>query len=180
MCDIDGMDAGDKPELRRRMRMVRELIDDRLMRSVQLWAEVAELAEYRDATFVMAFVGMPGEPDTDPLVARLERDGKTLVLPRIVGSELQPALAGATLRPGQLRIPEPTGDVVERADISLVIVPGLAFTIDGCRLGQGKAYYDRFLVGMTAPTIGVCFAEQLVDTLPMEPHDVRLQRVIAG
>ncbi len=177
MCDIDGMD---KVELRRRMRMVRELIDDRLMRSVQLWAELAELDDYRDASTVMAFVGMAGEPDTDPLVARMERDGKTLVLPRIVGDRLEPALTGESLRPGVLRIPEPTGDAVDRADIDLVIVPGLAFTLDGSRLGQGKAYYDRFLVGLVAPTIGVCFAEQLVDTLPMEPHDVRLQRVIAG
>lgn len=174
------MDAGDKPELRRRMRMVREMIDDRLVRSVQLWADVAALPEYVGARTVMAFVGMAGEPDTDPLVARLARDGKTLVLPRIVDGRLEPALVGDELRPGQLRIPEPTGAVVGGADIDLVIVPGLAFTIGGCRLGQGKAYYDRFLAGLSVATVGVCFAEQLVDELPMEAHDVRLDRVLAA
>ena len=70
-------------------------------------------------------------------------------------------------------------DPVLPAGIDLVIVPGVAFTADGRRLGHGKGYYDRFLVGTTAHTVGACFAEQLVDELPVEPHDVRLDRVLS-
>ena len=65
----------DKAELRRRMRQVRELVGDHLRRSVDLWAQVAALPEYASARSVMAFVGAKGEPDTDPLFARLQRDG---------------------------------------------------------------------------------------------------------
>jgi 5-formyltetrahydrofolate cyclo-ligase len=170
----------DKAVIRRRMRLMRDLIDDRLLRSVQLWGSVATLPEYAAATTVMAFVGTRGEPDTDPLFARCERDGKVLVLPRTLGERLEPALVGDGLRPGAFEVDEPTGPAVDPSSIDLVLVPGLAFTVDGDRLGQGGGHYDRFLAGCRATAVGVCFAEQLVDRLPLQAHDVRLSRVVTG
>jgi 5-formyltetrahydrofolate cyclo-ligase len=170
----------DKPTLRRRMRQTCELIDDRTLRSVQLWAAIAEMPEYRSARTVMAFASMVTEPETDGLFARLERDGKVLVLPRIVGDRLEPALVGEGTKTAVWGIREPQGPVVDPATIDLIIVPGVAFTAAGARLGHGKAYYDRFLPGTRAYTVGACFAEQLVDELPLEPHDVVLHRVIAA
>jgi 5-formyltetrahydrofolate cyclo-ligase len=170
----------DKPTLRRRMRQACELIDDRTLRSVQLWAQVAELAQYTSARTVMAFAAMPSEPDTDGLFARLERDGKVLVLPRIVGDALEPALVGHGTRAAVWGIREPQGEAVDPSTIDLVIVPGVAFTRAGGRLGHGKAYYDRFLPRTRAYTVGACFAEQLVDELPLEPHDVLLDHVVAA
>jgi len=170
----------DKPTLRRRMRQACELIDDRTLRSVQLWAQVAELAEYRAAKTVMAFAAMDSEPETDGLFARLARDGKVLVLPRIVGDQLEPALVGDGTNSGVWGIREPQGAVVDPTTIDLIIVPGVAFTVAGGRLGHGKAYYDRFLPRTTAFTIGACFVEQVVDLLPLEPHDVVLDCVIAA
>ena len=63
--------------------MVRDVVEDHLIRSVQLWAKVAELAEYQRAGCVMAFVSFGTELDTDPLFARLAVEGKRLVLPRV-------------------------------------------------------------------------------------------------
>ncbi len=170
----------DKPTLRRRMRQACELIDDRTLRSVQLWAQVAELSQYQAASTVMAFASMASEPETDGLFARLERDGKVLVLPRIVGERIEPALLGDGTQPAVWGIREPKGAVVDPSTIDLIIVPGVAFTIAGGRLGHGKAYYDRFLPGTRAFTVGACFHEQLVDDLPIEPHDVLLDLVIAA
>ena len=62
--------------------------------------------------------------------------------------------------------------------VDFVIVPGLAFTAAGDRLGYGSGYYDRFLPRVSAPNVGVCFREQLIDELPITEHDVRVQRVI--
>ena len=160
------------------MRQACALIDDRTLRSVQLWAAVAELPQYRDATTVMAFAGMSSEPDTDGLFARLERDGKRLVLPRIVGGLIEPALVGGATVPAMWGIHEPQGSTVDPTVIDLVIVPGVAFTATGARLGHGKAYYDRFLPTTSAFTVGACFDEQLVDELPLEPHDVLVDLVI--
>ncbi len=162
------------------MRQACELIDDRTLRSVQLWAQVAELSQYQAARTVMAFASMASEPETDGLFARLERDGKALVLPRIVGERIEPALVGEGTKAAVWGIREPLGAAVDPATIDLIIVPGVAFTITGGRLGHGKAYYDGFLPSTRAFTVGACFHEQLVDELPIEPHDVLLDLVIAA
>ena len=168
-----------KPELRRRMKGVCSAVVDVESRSAVLWDRLASTEAYRAAATVMAFVSMPGEPQTGPLLERIVTDGKRLVLPRIVGDRLEAALRGERLVPGSLRIPAPTGDAVEPRTIDLVVVPGVAFTERGERLGHGKAYYDRFLPTTSAVTIGVCFAEQIVGSLPLEPHDRLLDNVLA-
>ena len=170
----------DKRTIRRRMLLLRDLIDDRLLRSVQLWGDVAALDEYRRAATVMAFCAIAGEPDTDPLFARLAADGKVLVLPRAAGDGLEAALPGDGLVRGPHGVGEPTGATVHADVVDLVLVPGVAFTPEGVRLGRGGGHYDRFLAACAAPKIGVCFAEQLVDRLPVEPHDVRVQRVVVA
>lgn len=170
-----------KAVLRRRMRMVRDLVDDHLMRSVDLWGQVAVLPEYRSARTVMAFVGCKGEPDTDPLFARLAADGKRLVLPRVEGQRLVVGEGSAARVTSDFGVSEPQGPAIDPSEIDLVIVPGLAFTDRGARLGYGGGYYDRFLAELPAvPTVAVCFSEQLVDELPTDGHDVLVQRVISA
>jgi len=182
MCDCCGVDAAevDKAALRRRMRMVRDLVDDHLMRSVQLWAAVAALEQYVVADSVMAFVGAKGEPDTDPLFARLAADGKRLLLPRIQDGHIVVCDGSGPMATSRFGVSEPTGPELPFSEVGLVLVPGLAFTTVGYRLGYGGGFYDRFLPQVVAPNAGVCFAEQLVDELPMEPHDVAVQRVISA
>jgi 5-formyltetrahydrofolate cyclo-ligase len=170
----------DKAALRARMRMVRDMVDDHLMRSVQLWAEVAELPEYRRAKNVMAFVGFSGEPDTDPLFARLSVEGKRLLLPRVEATGIVPADGDWPLVASKFGVQEPTGPAVDVGEIDFVIVPGLAFTVAGDRLGYGQGYYDRFLPTVAAPNAGVCFADQLVDEMPVTAHDVRVDAVISA
>jgi 5-formyltetrahydrofolate cyclo-ligase len=64
----------------------------------------------------------------------------------------------------------------------LVVVPGVAFTADGQRLGQGGGWYDRFLLGIgdLTQTVGACFSEQIRGELPSEDHDVSVHHVISG
>jgi 5-formyltetrahydrofolate cyclo-ligase len=170
----------DKAALRKRMRMVRDMVDDHLMRSVQLWAQVAELDDYIRASSVMAFVGFNGEPDTDPLFARLSVEGKRLLLPRVEASGLVAVDGDWPMVKSKFGVSEPTGPVVDVGEIDFVIVPGLAFTTAGDRLGYGQGYYDRFLPTVAAPAVGVCFVDQLVDEIPVTDHDVRLSMVISA
>jgi 5-formyltetrahydrofolate cyclo-ligase len=170
-----------KPDLRRRMRLTRDLIDDRVLRSVELWSKLAALPQYREATTVMAFVGSRGEPDTESLFARVAAEGKTLVLPKVDGERIVPRLLGPGLAPGTFGIPEPQGEPVAPIGLDLVIVPGLAFTPDGRRLGQGGGHYDRLLAELphSCATVGVCFVEQLLDDLPEEQHDRKVDIVVS-
>ena len=144
-----------KRELRREMREMRRALPDQADRSIRVWSHVRSLAAVRAARVVMVFDSIPGEPVTESFVAWLRSAGKTILLP-----EDDPP-------------PDPT-----RPDV--VIVPGIAFTAEGDRLGQGGGWYDRFLVDIRddCVTIGVGFEPQLVDVMPTEPHDVQLDLVM--
>ncbi len=170
----------EKAALRTRMRMVREMVDDHLMRSVQLWAKLAEQDAYRRAGSVMAFVAFNGEPDTDPLFARLTVEGKRLLLPRVESSGIVAVDGDSPLVASKFGVREPSGPAVGLGEIDLVIVPGLAFTAAGDRLGYGQGYYDRFLPTVPAASIGVCFTDQLVDEMPVTAHDVRVGMVVSA
>ena len=173
--------VADKAALRRRMTMVRDLVDDRLLRSIDLWNQLADVPEFASAGAVMAFVGMRSEPDTDPLFARLAAAGTRLLLPRVEGGRLVVCDHDGTLVKSTFGVPEPTGPALDPAVVEFVVVPGLAFTADGRRLGYGAGFYDRFLPTVAGvPNAGVCFSEQLVDDVPWEDHDVRVDRVISA
>ena len=60
----------------------------------------------------------------------------------------------------------------------MILVPGLAFDLRGGRLGRGRGYYDRFLAGATGLRVGVCFEDQIVADVPLEPHDLRMDFVV--
>jgi len=162
------------------MRMVRDLVDDHLLRSVQLWAAVAELPQYAAAASVMAFVGCKGEPDTDPLFARLAADGKRLLLPRVDDGDIVVCSGLDPRSPSRFGVSEPTGPALPVGEADLVLVPGLAFTPAGYRLGYGGGFYDRFLPKVVGAYVGVCFAEQIVDHLPVQAHDVPVQHVVSA
>lgn len=168
----------DKATLRKRISQALELVDDRALRSVELWTRLTALPEYATAQVVMAFASMANEPDTDGLFARLAADGKVLVLPRMEGDVIVPVVMNGQMNVVKWGIREPVGPSIDPLTIDLVVVPGVAFTLDGHRLGHGKAFYDRFLPKTRAVTVGACFSEQVVDELPTEPHDVRLHHVV--
>ena len=80
---------------------------------------------------------------------------------------------------GAYHIMEPIGTpFTDLAQIDLALIPGLAFDAQGHRLGRGKGYYDRFLAAFTGTTIGVCFDFQKVAEVPVDAHDIAVNRVV--
>ncbi|PCC72301.1 5-formyltetrahydrofolate cyclo-ligase [Nannocystis exedens] len=158
--------------------------EDAASRSAELCAHVLAEPRWRAATSVAAFVGVKGEPDTRPLLIAALAAGKQLWLPRMGGPRRQNlefvAVADlVTLAPAPFGLLEPqggTGVALAETDVDLVLMPGLAFTRTGVRLGYGKGHYD----GAMAPLrdhprpvrMGLCFSDELVEALPEEPHDV--------
>jgi len=98
-------------------------------------------------------------------------DAQTLLFHKVSKlSELRAAPSG---------IREPAGNVSPEG-LDVVVIPGLAFAVDGNRLGRGAGFYDRFLSTMSGPTvkIGVCFEFQLLDRIPVEGHDVKVDTLV--
>ncbi len=144
---------------------------------------------WRAASRVVLFVSRADEVDTSPLLSRALEDGKETLVPRITAAgSLEFALLGEPdrLRLGRFGLPEPPPDrpAVRLDHQALVLVPGLAFDLNGGRLGRGGGYYDRALAidrrAELAPVlIGVGFSFQLVARVPMNPLDVRLDGVVS-
>lgn len=145
---------------------------------------------------VAAYASFGGEPGTGPLRAALRERGIEVLLPVVRGDELDWVTDdGAPLAAGGERgIPEPSGPVVGTgasgllaAGVGVVLVPALAVTAEGVRLGQGAGYYDRVLAALpprpAGPLrVGVVHDDELLATgeVPAEPHDLlaRLDAVL--
>lgn len=174
-----------KTELRRKMRELnRSLVPDvRAAASERLFRRVETLPAFAGARTVALFCSLGDEPDTAPVLACWGLR-KRLAVPRVEGDEMRFYWYDpATLCAGAFGIAEPGPGAVrcDPAQIDLVVVPGVAFTRGGDRLGRGRGYYDRYLSQpeMHAVKVGVCYAHQLVDCLPAEPHDVTMDCVIS-
>lgn len=123
--------------------------------------------------------------DEVPLWSLVEELSSTMlvVLPKVQGETMDfYCYSPEAMECGAFGIMEPAGDAraVMPFEIDAVVVPGVAFTKDGARMGRGKGFYDKYLSKneFRALKIGVCFKEQVLDGLPVEPHDVKMDVVI--
>lgn len=149
----------------------------------KVFAHLRRHSAFQEARTVLLFHSLPDEVNTRPFVAECTAE-KTVLLPVVSGPDLlvKRYVSDAALCEGAFHIAEPVGrEFTAWQDIDLVIVPGVAFTAQGARLGRGKGYYDRLLAHPAfARTykIGVCYPCQLLQELPVEAHDVRMDEVI--
>jgi 5-formyltetrahydrofolate cyclo-ligase len=140
---------------------------------------------WKNARSILFFAPLPEELDVWPLAAPALAAGKTVALPQFI-TETQRYIACAIgnvetdLQIGQFGIREPTVDCSEFPlnRLDFVLVPGVAFTLQGRRLGRGKGFYDRLLAAVRGTKCGVAFDEQIVTDIPVEPHDVHLNCIL--
>lgn len=177
-----------KADLRRKMRGRLRELDERTRVSLSRKIGDALMAreDFQRATTIGAFAAMASEPNLANLLGTLP---KRFAFPRIVDGKLQlytlESLSELTHSHPELPFCEPPLIPARRVrlrEVELMLVPGLAFTADGRRLGRGGGYYDRLLASAQPGTIriGVCFPFQLVDDIPTEPHDEHVHAVVTG
>ena len=174
--------------LLRRLQQQKE--DDRRRCSAAIWRKVYRLEAFRRATRICCYVALPYEVQTWRMIEQMLSKGKRVAVPvvrprtkRLWLSEIRdPA---AELARGAFGVWEPLPSArrpVRVRDLDLVLVPGLAFDRRGRRLGHGHGYFDRFLARLpkTIPTVGLAFRFQLLDRLPVAPHDYAVQTVLTA
>lgn len=132
---------------------------------------------------VMLYSALADEVPTQTLMDELVALGKTVLLPRVINEtdmELRRYTGKQDLQEGAYGIMEPTGELfTDYGTIDVAIIPGMAFDAEGHRLGRGKGYYDRFLVRVpNLYKIGLCFSWQMVDHIPCDQHDIRMDKII--
>jgi len=177
----------EKAEVRRRIRweMKRLSAATRATASAQVCSRIQQDRQWREARVVLLYVALRNELDVTPLLRDALSDGRTITIPgydadRGVYVPRQVRDPGLELEPGVFGVAEPRSGcpVVSPNRLDFVIVPGLAFTLEGRRVGRGKGHYDRLLASVGGVKCGVAFDEQIVEAIPVEPHDVRMDWIV--
>lgn len=173
-----------KKAIRKRIRELLQNLttNQHLRESEKIVLQLSQHELWQNAQTILAFSPLADEPDIFPLISNTK--GKTILLPVIKEDTLEikeyksPNDLAQEKRFGVL---EPTGKVyTDLQKIDLVIVPGVAFTKEGKRLGRGKGYYDKLLKKLTCPFVGISFSFQILDNIPTEEHDVILSHIISA
>lgn len=176
-----------KRELRRTALCRRRSLtpEDREIYSKAIWQKLKSQPVFLDAQYVFAYASMADEVQTDMILQGMLSEGKRVFLPYIAGERCMEAVeltamsdlvvgaygiravAAASGNPGVLRA------------FDLVLVPGVAFSSSGARLGMGGGYYDSFLPHASkAFRIALAYQCQIFDDVPVEQHDCKMDMVI--
>ena len=173
----------DKKTLRREVRARLAIVDaaDAKERSAAICDDLKRHIAVSGARVVALFSPLGDEPQLWPIVEQLAV-GLSVALPRVEGDVMNfYSYDKDSMAQGAFGINEPQGGVlVEPCEIDLIVVPGVAFTASGVRMGRGKGFYDKYLTQCDSATlkIGVCYREQIVPDIPAEQHDVAMDVVV--
>lgn len=160
-------------------------IDELIVQSMDTTLRLEKHHLYHAAQTILLYNSMPDEVNTHGLIASLHKQGRCVLLPRMKNEkelELVRYKGKLSMRTSErYNILEPEGEpFTDYESIDLAIIPGLAFTLDGERLGRGKGYYDRLLAKMpTVYKMGLCFPFQIVGTIPTDATDVLMDEVFS-
>ena len=178
-----------KKEIRNKILKIRNQIspDIRAEKDLHIRETLFSLPEFLSAKTVLFYVSFRSEVETLSLIRESLAMGKRVVLPKVDRANhaltLYEIKGMNELTPGYMGIPEP--DLADErlagiGDIDIAVIPGAGFDLSGNRLGYGAGYYDGLLSQRTKniQIIALAYEEQLVDSIPAEKHDVRVNLIV--
>ncbi len=179
-------------QLRQEQLAQRDLLSpvQRQQKSQQIQGQVQEHSVIRHARHLLIYVHFRSEVETLALIAHCLATGKIVAVPLTLCKEsrllaVQITDPATQLEPGCFGILEPSKEqtaqaTVDPAEIDVILVPGSVFDPLGGRMGYGGGYYDRFLTqdAPQAQRIGLAYTQQIVEQIPMEPHDQYMDIII--
>ena len=171
--------AMNKSEIRTEMIKLRRNVLNKKELSIIINNKVLNSYVYKKARIVALYKSMIDEVDTSYLINN--NYDKIILLPRIENNKLVFVKIDDNTKylKNKFGILEPIGEVY-LGDIDLIIVPGLSFDKYFNRLGFGRGYYDKFLNNKNIYKVGICFDKQIVDSLPNDEWDIKMDMVITN
>ena len=174
----------DKKELRAKIRALKRAMTEEQI--VQASARLGKLfvnsEQYKQAKTIYGYLPYNQEVRTVPMLEQALRDGKKVAVPKCYGDEMRFIYMDdlSQVAPGYADIPEPIADEPVAEDkTALVLMPGMAFTKNGDRMGYGGGFYDKFLAAEPEhPTVALCYDFQMVESLPTEEYDIPVDCVL--
>lgn len=174
----------DKKQLRKQIREKKKAltptyIEETSRRLAELFFETSY---YQNAATIYGYLSYNQEVRTMPILEQALRDGKKVAVPKVYGDTMRFIYLEdlSAVAPGCMSIPEPIADepVAEDPE-ALVLMPGVAFDEKGNRMGYGGGFYDKFLAQEPDhPTVALCYAFQMVDSIPTDDYDIPVDLVL--
>lgn len=157
---------------------IREL-SDRNNRDEKIIHTLLSLPTWQQAHTVALTLSLELEVNTRPLIDAALEAGKSVLVPKVTkqGLTFHEIKTFSDLEPGVMGILEPTTAVTGQG-IDVCIVPGRVFDRSGHRIGWGGGYYDRFLETYHGATIALAYSVQVLDKIPIEPHDIPVELIV--
>lgn len=155
--------------------------EELLKKSEEVFSVVELTGVFQEAKKIFIYYSMKDEVSTFSFIKKWNIE-KEFYLPVVQGDNLKfrRYISDTDLKKSAFGVLEPTGeDCKDLSKIDLIIVPGIAFDVKKNRLGHGRGYYDKFLLNMKKPKMGVCFDFQLLDSVPVEGHDITMDYIIS-
>jgi 5-formyltetrahydrofolate cyclo-ligase len=180
----------DKSLLRRELLKKRDAIPSGVRKAKDrvIHERLMSLDEIKKANVLFFFASFRSEVNTLDAIAQLLINGKRIVLPKVDRERhvllLYEVKGIEELTAGYMNIPEPAVLTEERMvdinNVDAVIIPGAGFDAEGNRIGYGGGYYDRLLSSLThhVPVVAPAYEEQIVESVPTEPHDIRADMIV--
>jgi len=153
----------------------------------QIAAKLYAFSGWQQATTVALTVSKGQEINTMPIIEKAWEEGKIVCVPKC-----HPETKTMTFRAIRsfdeletvyFGLKEPIEAITEEIApqaIELMIVPGICFSNDGYRIGYGGGYYDRYLQQVKSPTVSLAYSFQVMEQLPIEPHDIPVDVIITN
>ena len=174
-----------KSELRKEARAKRKSILNRETLDAKIANSLFNLDEYIEAKTVLIYVSLMDEIKTDEIINHTLQTGKKVAVPFCKDScgnmDFYLIDSLEQLEAGSFNVREPKIDECEIfSDFSdsILIVPGMMFDEEGYRLGYGKGYYDRFISKYGNLSVGLCYDEMLVKSIPRDEFDKSVDIII--
>lgn len=172
-----------KENLRCKIKQLRNSYDRNTLesKSEEVFETLEILGIFQEAEYIFIYQSILGEVSTEKFINKW-MDKKRLFCPVVIGKELvfREIKKDTQYIVSSFGISEPQGiNFEDYAKIDLIVIPGVAFDIQKNRLGYGGGFYDRFLNKIKAPRVGVCFDFQLLDSVPTEPFDKKMDYVLS-
>lgn len=178
-----------KKELRKEIKIQKAHLNDsqKQQAAKQVLDGLLRIPQIKSTHNIAIYNSLPDELPTQGIIEELIKQGHSIYLPVITGQDITfrkyDTIADMTAEPCY-GIKEPTnGQLLPFNKPFVIVVPGIAFTTDGIRMGRGGGYYDRFFESctnnkITPYKIGICFKCQICDHIPTEPFDIRMDKIL--
>lgn len=175
-----------KKELRREIINKRNLLrkDEVENLSKKVFENIFKLVDMNKIKCMMLYHPIQNEVSTEELMEYCFENKIKVILPKVLKDvkEIIPCKIESknSLKLGEYNIMEPFEyEIVHKNEIDVIIVPGVAFSRKGYRLGYGAGYYDKFLKDYIGLKVGVCYSLQIVENVFEEEHDVKLDYIVS-